>query len=81
MCFFKLALTFLLDFHVYILVEVDAVVGEVVVRSTKIYKTSRFLGSLTVSPTFVHMVLVQTSVIAYVKILTAEIAFFIRLHY
>ena len=81
MVLFKLPLTFLLDFQVHILVEMDAVVGEIVMLSAQPDSKSVAIADLPIAPSFVDVVEMQTSVIADVKELPTEIAFFIRLHY
>lgn len=80
MCFLKLPLTLLLDLKVYIFVEVDSVIAHVVMLWAKPDDKSVSITLLSVAPSFIHMVQMQTSVIADVKILTAEITFFCILH-
>lgn len=75
MCLFKLPLTLLLDLKVYILVKVDAVIAHVVMLWAKPDDKSVAITLSSVAPPFIHMVQMQTSVIADVKVLTAEKTF------
>lgn len=75
MCLFKLPLTLLLDLKVYILVKVDAVIAHVVMLWAKPDDKSVAITLSSVAPSFIHMVKVKTSVIADVKVLTAEKTF------
>ena len=77
MCLFKLSLTFLLDFKVYILIEVDSVIAHVVMLWAKPDDKVRVASVAlpTVSPSTIYVVQMQTSVIADVKVLTAKKTF------
>lgn len=75
MCLFKLPLTFLLDLKVYILVKVDSVIAHVVMLWAEPYNKSVAIALSSVAPSFIHMMQMQTTVIADVKVLTAEKTF------
>lgn len=75
MCFFKLPLTLLLDLKVNIFIEMDSVIAHVVMFWAKPDNKSVAIALPSVAPSFIHMVKMQTSVIADVKVLTAEKTF------
>ena len=75
MCFLKLPLALLLDLKVYILIKMDAVIAHVVMLWTQPYAKIIAITLLSVAPSFIHMVQMKTSVIADVKVLTAEKTF------
>ena len=75
MCLFKLPLTFLLDLKVYIFVKMDSILAHVVMLWAEPDDKSVAITLSSVAPSFIHMVQMQTSVIADVKVLTAEKTF------
>ena len=77
MCLFKLPLTFLLDLKVYIFVEMYSVIAHIVMLWAKPDNEVRVASVAlpAVSPSTIYVVKMQTSVIADVKVLTAEKTF------
>ena len=77
MCLFIFPLALSLDLKVYILVEMDSVIAHVVMLWTKPDNEVRVASVAlpAVSPSTIYVVKMQTSVIADVKVLTAEKTF------
>ena len=79
MRFLKLPLHILLDFQVYVLVEVDAVLAHVVMLGAQPYDKSIAITYLPVPPSFIDMMQMESSIVADVKQFPAEVAFLLCL--
>ena len=80
MVLFVLTLTFTLDFHVYVFVEMDAIRTHVVMFGTQIDESTHRFGLPSSPISFKDVVLVESSVCADVKHLPAQIALLLTLH-
>ena len=81
MLFLILSLTFLLDHQVHIVTEMDSVVATVVVVWAEINHKTIFIADLSVRPSKIDMMQMQSYIVTSVKVFPAEVALFIILKY